>query len=64
MSGTRRESTDPWDAHSAWWQEEFTDGADLEYVEQILPLIAAHLPERGTLLDVGCGEGQVSRLAV
>ena len=55
--------TDPWEAHAEWWQREFTDGADLEYVEQILPLIAQHLPERGRLIDIGCGEGQVARLA-
>ncbi len=51
-----------------WWQEQFTDGVDPEYTEQILPLIAANLPadgERSTglLVDVGCGEGQVARLA-
>ena len=56
--------TDPWEAHAEWWQREFTDGADLEYVEQILPLIAQHLPEHGRLIDIGCGEGQVARLAV
>jgi SAM-dependent methyltransferase len=54
---------DPWEDHAAWWQAGFTDGADPEYEEQILPLVAAHLPERGRLLDVGCGEGQVARLA-
>ena len=53
---------DPWDAHAAWWQAEFTDGADPEYVEQILPLIEERLPRRGVLVDVGCGEGQVARL--
>lgn len=61
--GTTSDRGDPWDAHAAWWQSEFTDGADPEYVEQILPLIAERLPPRGLLLDVGCGEGQVSRLA-
>ena len=55
---------DPWDAHAAWWQDEFTEGADPEYVEQILPLIASRLPAEGRVLDVGCGEGQVTRLAV
>ncbi len=55
---------DPWDAHAAWWQDEFTEGADPEYVEQILPLIASRLPTEGRVLDVGCGEGQVTRLAV
>ncbi len=55
---------DPWDAHAAWWQDEFTEGADPEYVEQILPLIASRLPAEGRVLDVGCGEGQVTRLAL
>lgn len=53
-----------WEAHAAWWQAGFTDGADPEYVEQILPLIAAWLPARGRVLDVGTGEGQVARQAV
>lgn len=53
---------DPWDAHAGWWQEEFTDGADPEYVEQILPLAAQDLPPSGLALDIGCGEGQVARV--
>lgn len=53
----------PWDRHAQWWQDEFTDGADPEYTDQILPLIAERLPAAGMLVDVGCGEGQVSRLA-
>ena len=31
---------DPWEVHATWWQDGFTDGADAEYVEQILPLAA------------------------
>ena len=54
---------DPWEHHAEWWQREFTAGAALEYVEQILPLIAEHLPREGRMLDIGCGEGQVARLA-
>jgi SAM-dependent methyltransferase len=55
--------TDAWERHSAWWVEGFTDGADPEYEEQILPLVAAHLDGAARVLDVGTGEGQVARLA-
>jgi SAM-dependent methyltransferase len=50
-----------WETHAAWWQEHFTDGVDPEYEEQILPLVAQHLAGAGLVLDVGCGEGQLSR---
>jgi SAM-dependent methyltransferase len=55
---------DLWEAHSAWWQEGFTEGADPEYTEQILPLAADLLAGYDRVLDVGTGEGQVARLAV
>ena len=55
---------DLWETHAAWWIDGFTDGADPEYVEQILPLAAEHLHGAADVLDVGCGDGQVSRLAV
>ena len=54
---------DLWEAHAGWWQEGFTEGADPEYQEQILPLAAAHLAGAARVLDVGAGEGQVARLA-
>ncbi|MCU1496674.1 MAG: SAM-dependent methyltransferase [Acidimicrobiales bacterium] len=54
---------DLWEAHSGWWQEGFTDGADPEYVEQIMPLAADLLAGYDRVLDVGTGEGQVARLA-
>jgi len=53
---------DPWEVHATWWQDGFTDGADAEYVEQILPLTAELLAGYDRVLDVGAGEGQVSRL--
>ncbi len=52
-----------WETHAEWWIEGFTDGADPEYTEQILPLAAAELAGSTTVLDVGCGDGQVGRLA-
>ena len=52
-----------WEEHAQWWQDAFTDGADAEYTEQILPLAAAHLAGAVDVLDVGTGEGQVARVA-
>lgn len=46
---------------TTWWQREFTDGADPEYTEQILPLVAQGLAGYRRVLDVGTGEGQVAR---
>jgi SAM-dependent methyltransferase len=50
-----------WDAGASWWQEQYTDGADIEYEDQIIPLVVEHLRDTGRVLDVGCGEGQVAR---
>ena len=46
-----------------WWVEGFTEGADAEYEEQILPMAAAYLDGFADVLDVGTGEGQIARLA-
>lgn len=50
-----------WERHAPWWQEYFTDGADPEYEEQILPLVAGWLSGYDRVCDLGCGEGQVAR---
>lgn len=53
-----------WEVHARWWQDGFTEGADPEYTEQILPLAAANLEGAVRVLDVGCGEGQLARVAI
>lgn len=53
-----------WERNALWWQEGFTDGADPEYEEQILPLAASHLEGARRVLDLGTGEGQIARAAV
>jgi SAM-dependent methyltransferase len=50
-----------WDRHSTWWQQTFTEGADAEYEDQVLPLVEDNLNGARRVLDVGCGEGQVAR---
>ena len=54
---------DLWERHAGWWQAAFTQGADAEYVEQIVPLAAEHLAGAARVLDVGTGEGQLARVA-
>jgi len=54
---------DLWEANATWWIDGFTDGVDAEYEEQILPLAAEEMAGATRVLDIGCGEGQVARLA-
>jgi SAM-dependent methyltransferase len=63
--GVTEASWSGWDSEhvARWWQEGFTEGADAEYEEQILPMAAAHLRGAAEVLDVGTGEGQIARLA-
>jgi SAM-dependent methyltransferase len=54
---------DAWERNAGWWQDGFTDGADAEYEEQILPLARECIAGAQRVLDVGTGEGQIARLA-
>lgn len=58
------DDVDLWEDHAGWWQDGFTDGADPEYVEQIMPLAANLLAGHDRVLDIGTGEGQIARQAV
>src|SRR3979409_1154882 len=55
------ERADPWERHAGWWQERYTDGADAEYEEQVLPLVDEYLAVAARVVYVGGGEGQVAR---
>jgi SAM-dependent methyltransferase len=57
----RSDNEELWERNAGWWQREFTAGADPEYEEQILPLVARQLLGARRVLDIGCGEGQVAR---
>jgi SAM-dependent methyltransferase len=51
-----------WEESAAWWIRDFTDGADPEYRDQILPIVAAELADARRIIDIGCGEGQLARM--
>ncbi len=51
-----------WDENAMWWRETFTNGADVEYAQEITPLVASAFDGCQSILDIGCGEGQIARL--
>jgi len=58
----RDPSRDLWEVYADWWIEGFTSGADTEYEDQIIPLAAHELSGAARVLDIGCGDGQISRV--
>jgi len=50
-----------WEEHASWWIEGFTEGADPEYEDQIIPLAVTEQGGAGRVLDLGCGDGQIAR---
>jgi SAM-dependent methyltransferase len=59
----RSDRDELWEINAGWWQDGFTDGADPEYTEQIIPMAAERLAGMKRVLDIGTGEGQLARLA-
>ena len=51
----------PWEKNAEWWQKGFTNGADAEYTQQLLPIVQELISGFKRVLDVGAGEGQAGR---
>jgi SAM-dependent methyltransferase len=60
---TRSDRDELWEINAGWWIDGFTDGADPEYEEQIIPMVADRLDGITRLLDIGTGDGQLARVA-
>ena len=57
MAGSAADARRPLGGAGGWWQDGFTEGADEEYVEQIMPLAARWLDGHDRVLDVGTRRG-------
>ena len=57
-------SSDLWEEHAKWWQDGFSEGADAEYSDLIMPLAKTWLTGFDRVLDIGAGEGQIARQCV
>ncbi len=51
----------PWESNAEWWQNSFTNGANAEYSEQLLPLLVELMTGYQRVLEIGTGEGQIVR---
>ena len=54
-------TADDWERHAAWWQAEFTEGADPEYDEQLIPLAVELVEPLGsdTLIFFRAGDKEI-----
>ena len=50
-----------WDLNSQWWTNEYTARGDSDYRDVILPILKETLRGKQKILDIGGGEGRVSR---
>lgn len=62
MTVSNSSRDDLWEDYAQWWIDGFTEGADPEYVEQIIPLAVEELEGFTHVLDVGTGDGQIARV--
>ena len=51
----------PWNTNAEWWQENFSNGKNKEYSNQLLPLIVELMNGCKKIIDIGAGEGQTLR---
>lgn len=52
---------DLWDRNSRWWTQKYVNRDDPDYEELLLPLITDLFQNQKRVLDIGGGEGRVSR---
>ena len=55
------ENKNAWELNAEWWQNSFTNGANAEYSQQLLPLVVELINEFEKVLEIGAGEGQIIR---
>ena len=59
MGGDDRRSL--WDQNSSWWSEQYTTRYDMDYEDVILPFVRDALSGYRKIIDIGGGEGRLSR---
>ncbi|MBN39139.1 MAG: SAM-dependent methyltransferase [Acidimicrobiaceae bacterium] len=62
MGGNDRKSL--WDENSSWWSEQYTTRYDADYEDVILPFVCDALSGFRKIIDVGGGEGRLSRYLI
>ncbi len=53
-----------WDRNSQWWTNEYIPRADSDYQDVILPILKDVLQGQEKVIDIGGGEGRVSRYLI
>jgi SAM-dependent methyltransferase len=61
QGGNTEALRDLWEQNASWWQANFVDGLDPEYVEQVIPMVIEKTKNCQRIADIGGGEGQIAR---